>query len=95
MLSIYNRLNGVVEDRILDSQHLSCIVALDECTQSTHRAVDAERVAKFCAAVDKDLDGPSTAARLLGHKIQSPQQQESLNALSVCICLQYKANVCI
>lgn len=56
----------------------------DECTQSTHRSVDAERVAKFCTAVDNDLDGPSTAARLLGHKIQSPQQQESLNALSVC-----------
>ncbi|XP_067931862.1 ADP-ribosylation factor-binding protein GGA1-like [Watersipora subatra] len=56
---------------------------LYECTQSTDRALDAQRVSKFCEAIDKDLDGPTTAARLLGHKIQSPQQQESLNALCV------------
>ena len=57
----------------------------DECTKTTNQSVDPDTVDKFCKAVDNDLDGPSTAARLLGHKIQSPQQQESLNALCVSI----------
>ena len=64
---------------------LTLLYSLDECTKSTSLALDPEAVDKFCKAVDNDLDGPSTAARLLGHKIQSPQQQESLNALCVSI----------
>ena len=66
-------------------QYLQLLYSLDECTKSTSLALDPEAVDKFCKAVDNDLDGPSTAARLLGHKIQSPQQQESLNALCVSI----------
>ncbi|KAF6033275.1 GGA1 [Bugula neritina] len=54
-----------------------------ECTKSTDSALDAASVERFCTAINNDLDGPVTAARLLGHKIQSPQQQESLNALCV------------
>ncbi|KAF6021442.1 GGA1 [Bugula neritina] len=56
---------------------------LSECTKSTDSALDAASVERFCTAINNDLDGPVTAARLLGHKIQSPQQQESLNALCV------------
>jgi len=61
-----------------------CCVAA-ECTKSTDSALDAASVERFCTAINNDLDGPVTAARLLGHKIQSPQQQESLNALCVCL----------
>jgi len=38
---------------------------------------------QFCDKVNKDLEGPQTAVRLLIHKIQSPQERESLLGLTV------------
>ena len=37
----------------------------------------------FCDQVNKELEGPQIAVRLLAHKIQSPQEREALFALSV------------
>lgn len=37
----------------------------------------------FCQLVDQETDGPQVAIRLLTHKIQSPQEKEALQALTV------------
>ncbi|XP_034416187.1 ADP-ribosylation factor-binding protein GGA2-like isoform X2 [Cyclopterus lumpus] len=37
----------------------------------------------FCQLVDQETDGPQVAIRLLGYKIQSPQEKEALQALTV------------
>jgi len=37
----------------------------------------------FCDQINKELEGPQIAVRLLAHKIQSPQEKEALFALSV------------
>ena len=42
-----------------------------------------EAIVGFCDQIQKDLEGPQTAVRLLVHKIQSPQEKESLFALTV------------
>jgi len=46
---------------------------------------DWEAIVGFCDRVNKDSDGPQIAVRLLTHKIQSPQEKESLLALTVCL----------
>uniref|UniRef100_A0A4W5L2Z8 VHS domain-containing protein n=1 Tax=Hucho hucho TaxID=62062 RepID=A0A4W5L2Z8_9TELE len=37
----------------------------------------------FYEQVNQEADGPQVATRLLAHKIQSPQQREALQALTV------------
>ncbi|XP_075869611.1 ADP-ribosylation factor-binding protein GGA2-like [Nelusetta ayraudi] len=37
----------------------------------------------FCQLVNQETDGPQVAVRLLSHKIQSPQEKEALQALTV------------
>uniref|UniRef100_A0A667WGM6 VHS domain-containing protein n=1 Tax=Myripristis murdjan TaxID=586833 RepID=A0A667WGM6_9TELE len=37
----------------------------------------------FYQLVNKESDGPQVATRLLAHKIQSPQEREALQALTV------------
>ncbi|KAG7276803.1 hypothetical protein CRUP_008753 [Coryphaenoides rupestris] len=37
----------------------------------------------FYLLVNQQTDGPQVATRLLGHKIQSPQEKEALQALTV------------
>lgn len=46
---------------------------------------DWEAIVGFCDSVNKDADGPQNAIRLLVHKIHSPQEKESLLALTVCM----------
>lgn len=41
-----------------------------------------EHIVSFCDMINKDIDGPQTAVRLITHKIQSPQEKESLFALT-------------
>uniref|UniRef100_A0A4W3IIZ2 Uncharacterized protein n=1 Tax=Callorhinchus milii TaxID=7868 RepID=A0A4W3IIZ2_CALMI len=42
-----------------------------------------EFIEGFCQQVNKELEGPQIATRLLGHKIQSPQEREAMHALTV------------
>uniref|UniRef100_A0A8C3L677 Golgi associated, gamma adaptin ear containing, ARF binding protein 2 n=1 Tax=Chrysolophus pictus TaxID=9089 RepID=A0A8C3L677_CHRPC len=42
-----------------------------------------ECIQQFCAQLNADAEGPPLAARLLAHKIQSPQEVEALHALTV------------
>lgn len=48
-----------------------------------NRDEDWETILKFCEQVNKELEGPQIAVRLLAHKLQSPQEREALYALSV------------
>lgn len=42
-----------------------------------------ESIKGFCQGVNKQSDGPQVAVRLLAYKIQSPQEREALQALTV------------
>uniref|UniRef100_A0A4W3GDQ9 Golgi associated, gamma adaptin ear containing, ARF binding protein 3a n=1 Tax=Callorhinchus milii TaxID=7868 RepID=A0A4W3GDQ9_CALMI len=44
---------------------------------------DWEYIIGFCDQVNKELEGPQIAVRLLAHKIQSPQEWEAVQALTV------------
>ena len=44
---------------------------------------DWEYIMGFCDQVNKELEGPQIAVRLLAHKIQSPQEKEAIYALVV------------
>ncbi|XP_071953779.1 ADP-ribosylation factor-binding protein GGA1-like [Antedon mediterranea] len=54
---------------------------LNKATNPTNREDDWEYIMAFCDRVNKELEGPQIAAQLLSHKIQSPQERESLQAL--------------
>lgn len=56
---------------------------VDKATNPLMREEDWESIVGFCDQVNKDLEGPQTAVRLLIHKIQSPQEKESMLALTV------------
>jgi ADP-ribosylation factor-binding protein GGA len=55
---------------------------LNKATNVLSKEDDWEAIVGFCDKVNKDLEGPQTAVRLLVHKIQSPQERESLLALT-------------
>lgn len=44
---------------------------------------DWDAIVEFCDQVNRELEGPQIAIRLLAHKIQSPTEREALYALSV------------
>lgn len=44
---------------------------------------DPNSIQAVCQAVSTEPGGVQTAVRLIAHKIQSPQERESLQALSV------------
>jgi len=52
-------------------------------TNPANKIEDVNTIKQFCDCVSQSPDGPLLAARLLGHKIQSPQDQEALQALAV------------
>nr|XP_055050970.1 ADP-ribosylation factor-binding protein GGA3-like [Misgurnus anguillicaudatus]XP_055050983.1 ADP-ribosylation factor-binding protein GGA3-like [Misgurnus anguillicaudatus] len=56
---------------------------LNKATHPTNRQEDWEYIIGFCDQINKELEGPQIAIRLLVHKIHSPQEWESLQALSV------------
>lgn len=56
---------------------------IDTATNPVNRDEDWETILKFCEQVNKELEGPQIAVRLLAHKLQSPQEREALYALSV------------
>lgn len=58
---------------------------VDKATNVLAESEDWEAIVGFCDCVNKDPEGPQNAVRLLVHKIQSPQEKESLLALTVSI----------
>jgi len=56
---------------------------LFKATNPGNKIEDVNTIKQFCDCVCQSPDGPLLAARLLGHKIQSPQDQEALQALAV------------
>ncbi|XP_044151925.1 ADP-ribosylation factor-binding protein GGA3 [Bufo gargarizans] len=56
---------------------------LNKATNPCNRQEDWEYIISFCDQINKELEGPQISVRLLAHKIQSPQEWEALQALTV------------
>ncbi|XP_018617486.1 ADP-ribosylation factor-binding protein GGA3a [Scleropages formosus] len=56
---------------------------LNKATNPSNRNEDWEYIIGFCDQINKELEGPQIAVRLLAHKIQSPQEWEAIQALTV------------
>uniref|UniRef100_A0A672QLQ6 Golgi associated, gamma adaptin ear containing, ARF binding protein 3a n=1 Tax=Sinocyclocheilus grahami TaxID=75366 RepID=A0A672QLQ6_SINGR len=54
-----------------------------KATDPSNRQEEWEYIIGFCDQINKELEGPQISVRLLAHKIQSPQDWESLQALTV------------
>ncbi|XP_048870163.1 ADP-ribosylation factor-binding protein GGA3a isoform X1 [Brienomyrus brachyistius] len=59
---------------------------LNKATNPSNRQEDWEYIIGFCDQINKELEGPQIAVRLLAHKIQSPQEWEAIQALTVSNC---------
>ncbi|NXS31368.1 GGA2 protein, partial [Pomatostomus ruficeps] len=55
----------------------------DEATDPSSSEENWECIQRFCEQVNANTEGPLFALRLLAHKIQSPQEEEALHALTV------------
>ncbi|MBN3315078.1 GGA1 protein, partial [Atractosteus spatula] len=55
----------------------------DKATNPLNKEQDWDSIRAFCEQLNKDLEGPQLATRLLAHKIQSPQEWEAMQALTV------------
>ncbi|XP_006869649.1 PREDICTED: ADP-ribosylation factor-binding protein GGA3 isoform X2 [Chrysochloris asiatica] len=55
---------------------------LNKATNPCNRQEDWEYIIGFCDQINKELEGPQIAVRLLAHKIQSPQEWEAVQALT-------------
>ncbi|CAG5937674.1 unnamed protein product [Menidia menidia] len=56
---------------------------LNKATNLSNRQEDWEYIIGFCDQINKELEGPQISVRLLAHKIQSPQEWEALQGLTV------------
>ncbi|XP_064419422.1 ADP-ribosylation factor-binding protein GGA1 isoform X2 [Latimeria chalumnae] len=56
---------------------------INKATNPCNKDLDWENIRAFCELLNKDFEGPQLATRLLAHKIQSPQEWEAVQALSV------------
>ncbi|KAH0629483.1 hypothetical protein JD844_011573 [Phrynosoma platyrhinos] len=56
---------------------------VNKSTNPLNRQEDWEYIIGFCDQINKELEGPQIAVRLLAHKIQSPQEWEAVQALTV------------
>ncbi|KAG7249885.1 hypothetical protein CRUP_026639, partial [Coryphaenoides rupestris] len=56
---------------------------LNKATHTTNRQEDWEYIIGFCDQINKELEGPQIAVKLLVHKIHSPQEWEALQGLTV------------
>uniref|UniRef100_A0A671MVJ0 ADP-ribosylation factor-binding protein GGA3-like n=1 Tax=Sinocyclocheilus anshuiensis TaxID=1608454 RepID=A0A671MVJ0_9TELE len=54
-----------------------------KATNPSNKQEEWEYITGFCDQINKELEGPQISVRLLAHKIQSPQDRESLQALTV------------
>uniref|UniRef100_A0A8B9H5V5 Golgi associated, gamma adaptin ear containing, ARF binding protein 3b n=1 Tax=Astyanax mexicanus TaxID=7994 RepID=A0A8B9H5V5_ASTMX len=57
--------------------------SINKATHPTNRQEDWEYIIGFCDQINKELEGPQIAVRLLVHKIHSPQEWEAMQALTV------------
>ncbi|XP_034314010.2 ADP-ribosylation factor-binding protein GGA1 isoform X5 [Magallana gigas] len=73
--------NHVIFDNMAEEEE-SLEIILNSATNPVNRDEDWETITKFCEQVNKELEGPQIAIRLLAHKIQSPQEREALYALA-------------
>uniref|UniRef100_A0A673MWY9 ADP-ribosylation factor-binding protein GGA3-like n=1 Tax=Sinocyclocheilus rhinocerous TaxID=307959 RepID=A0A673MWY9_9TELE len=58
---------------------------LNKATNPSNRQEEWEYIIGFCDQINKELEGPQISVRLLAHKIQSPQDWESLQVLEACM----------
>ncbi|KAM4651266.1 ADP-ribosylation factor-binding protein GGA1 [Discoglossus pictus] len=56
---------------------------INRATNPLNKEQDWEGVQAFCDQLNHELEGPQLATRLLAHKIQSPQEWEAMQALTV------------
>ncbi|XP_061589153.1 ADP-ribosylation factor-binding protein GGA3-like [Cololabis saira] len=56
---------------------------LNKATNPCNRQEDWEYIMGFCDQINKELEGPQISVRLLAHKVQSPQEWEAVQALTV------------
>ncbi|KAM5148992.1 ADP-ribosylation factor-binding protein GGA1 [Mantella aurantiaca] len=56
---------------------------INRATNPLNKEQSWEDVEAFCHQLNHDLEGPQLATRLLAHKIQSPQEWEAMQALTV------------
>ncbi|KAM9206120.1 ADP-ribosylation factor-binding protein GGA1 isoform 2-T2 [Mergus octosetaceus] len=55
---------------------------INKATSPLNRELDWDGIGAFCEQLNKELEGPPLATRLLAHKIQSPQEWEAIQALT-------------
>ncbi|XP_007423283.1 ADP-ribosylation factor-binding protein GGA1 isoform X1 [Python bivittatus] len=56
---------------------------INRATNPLNKDLEWENISAFCDQLNKELEGPPLATRLLAHKIQSPQEWEAIQALTV------------
>ncbi|NXJ29783.1 GGA1 protein, partial [Dicrurus megarhynchus] len=56
---------------------------INKATNPLNKGLDWDGINAFCEQLNKELEGPPLATRLLAHKIQSPQEWEAIQALTV------------
>uniref|UniRef100_A0A8C8AWK6 Golgi associated, gamma adaptin ear containing, ARF binding protein 1 n=1 Tax=Otus sunia TaxID=257818 RepID=A0A8C8AWK6_9STRI len=56
---------------------------INKATNPLNKDLDWDSINAFCEQLNKELEGPPLATRLLAHKIQSPQEWEAIQALTV------------
>ncbi|XP_067165605.1 ADP-ribosylation factor-binding protein GGA1 isoform X2 [Apteryx mantelli] len=56
---------------------------INKATNPMNKDLDWDGINAFCDQLNKELEGPPLATRLLAHKIQSPQEWEAIQALTV------------
>ncbi|NXY52799.1 GGA1 protein, partial [Callaeas wilsoni] len=65
------------------SSHHPLLLPADKATNPLNKDLDWDGINAFCEQLNKELEGPPLATRLLAHKIQSPQEWEAIQALTV------------
>ncbi|EPY88373.1 ADP-ribosylation factor binding protein isoform 1-like protein [Camelus ferus] len=55
----------------------------DRATNPLNKELNWASINSFCEQLNEDFEGPPLATRLLAHKIQSPQEWEAIQALTV------------
>ncbi|KAL4647863.1 ADP-ribosylation factor-binding protein GGA1 isoform X2 [Arapaima gigas] len=56
---------------------------INKATSPLNKETDWDSIKAFCEQLNNELEGPQLATRLLAHKIQSPQEWEAMQALTV------------
>ncbi|XP_020643331.3 ADP-ribosylation factor-binding protein GGA1 isoform X1 [Pogona vitticeps] len=56
---------------------------INRATNPLNKDLQWDSINAFCDQLNKELEGPPLATRLLAHKIQSPQEWEAIQALTV------------